>query len=154
MGSFGSYCRTLAQAGNEMLITCGPSDFSGSRIQPSGKASIPGYTWKIAVVVPAGSGTALQSNHYRHPVIAVGMPNIAGIRTPLVQLCHLGQCHPSGHGFYFFHCPFSQHRHGVARQDGRLECADPHQLLTRQRRGGHERDHQRLGLHLRRERDL
>src|SRR5712671_4159000 len=37
-----TYCRTLASSGNELLITCGPSIFNGSRIQPSGKASIPG----------------------------------------------------------------------------------------------------------------
>src|ERR1051326_7622425 len=39
-----TYCRTLASQGNELLITCGPSTFDGSHIQPSGKASIPGYT--------------------------------------------------------------------------------------------------------------
>src|SRR3954465_1905073 len=53
---FETYCRTLASAGNEVLIICGPSGFAGSRI-PSGKAAIPGYTWKIVVVVPLGGGT-------------------------------------------------------------------------------------------------
>jgi endonuclease G len=40
---FESYCRTLAAAGDELLITCGPSTFTGSRIK-SGKVAIPGYT--------------------------------------------------------------------------------------------------------------
>ena len=50
--NFEAYCRTLAQSGNELLITCGPSGFTGSSIQPSGKVFIPGYSWKIVVVVP------------------------------------------------------------------------------------------------------
>src|ERR1700722_2180637 len=80
--SLESYCRSLAQDdGDEVLITCGPSDFNGSRIQPSGKASIPGYTWKIAVVVPAGSGTALSRITQSTRVIAVNIPNISGIRS-------------------------------------------------------------------------
>ncbi len=79
--SFESYCRTLAQSGNEMLITCGPSTFNGSRIQPSGKVSIPGYTWKIAVVVPSGSGSALSRITTSTRVISLKMPNIAGIRS-------------------------------------------------------------------------
>jgi endonuclease G len=79
--TFESYCRTLASAGNELLITCGPSTFDGSRIQPSGKVSIPGYTWKIAVVVPAGSGSALSRITTSTRVITLKMPNIAGIRS-------------------------------------------------------------------------
>ena len=57
-GSFEDYCRTQANNGNELLIICGPSGFGTNRI-PSGKAAIPNYTWKIAVVVPLGSGSAL-----------------------------------------------------------------------------------------------
>src|SRR6266404_3783476 len=76
-----TYCRTLASAGNELLITCGPSTFNGSRIQPSGKVSIPGYTWKVIVVVPPGGGSALSRITSTTRVIAVKMPNIAGIRS-------------------------------------------------------------------------
>ena len=78
--SFESYCRTLAAAGDELLITCGPSTFTGSRIK-SGKVAIPGYTWKIVVVVPKGSGTALSRITSTNRVIAVKMPNIAGIKS-------------------------------------------------------------------------
>src|SRR6185312_13278590 len=55
--SFEDYCRTLAQSGNELLIMCGPSGFGTNRI-PSGRVVIADYTWKIAVVVPLGGGTA------------------------------------------------------------------------------------------------
>ncbi len=77
--SFETYCRTLAAAGNELLITCGPSGFAGSTIA-SGVA-IPGYTWKIAVVVPVGSGTALSRIDANTRVIAIKIPNIAGVRS-------------------------------------------------------------------------
>jgi len=76
-----TYCRTLASAGNELLITCGPSAFDGSRIQPSGKASIPGYTWKIVVVVPGGSGSAISRITSTTRVVTVKMPNVAGIHS-------------------------------------------------------------------------
>ncbi|EEF62305.1 DNA/RNA non-specific endonuclease [Pedosphaera parvula] len=79
--NFESYCQTLAQSGNEMLLICGPSSFNGSRIQPSAKVSIPGFTWKIAVVVPAGSGSALSRITTATRVIALEIPNISGIRT-------------------------------------------------------------------------
>ena len=55
-GQFEDYCRTLARAGNELLIICGPSRFTGAYIA-SGHVAVPGYTWKIAVVVPLGGGT-------------------------------------------------------------------------------------------------
>jgi DNA/RNA endonuclease G (NUC1) len=76
-----AYCRTLASAGNELLIICGPSGFTGSRIQPSNKVAIPGYTWKIIVVVPPGSGSAISRITSSTRVISVKMPNIAGIRS-------------------------------------------------------------------------
>lgn len=77
---FESHCRSLASAGNELLITAGMSHFSGARL-PSGAAAIPGYFWKIVVVVPVGSGTALSRITSDTRVIVVKMPNIAGIRT-------------------------------------------------------------------------
>jgi endonuclease G len=75
-----TYSRTLASAGNELLITSGPSNFDGSRI-PSGKAAIPGYTWKIVVVVPGGSGSAISRITSATRVITVKMPNVAGIHS-------------------------------------------------------------------------
>ncbi len=74
-------CRTLAQAGNELLIICGPSGFDGTRTSSSGQIYIPAYTWKIIVVVPTGIGTALSRITTSTRVIAVNIPNIAGIRS-------------------------------------------------------------------------
>ena len=78
--SFEDYCRTQASNGNEVLLICGPSNFTGSTI-PSGKAAISGYNWKIAVVVPAGSGTAASRVTSSTRVIAVKIPNISGVRS-------------------------------------------------------------------------
>lgn len=79
--SFETYCRTLASAGNELLIICGPSGFGGSAIA-SGVA-IPGYTWKIVIAVPLGSGTALSriTSAASVTAIAIKVPNIAGVRS-------------------------------------------------------------------------
>jgi len=81
--NFETYCRTLAQAGNEVLITSGPSGFAGSTVA-SGVA-IPGYTWKIALVVPPGPGSAVDriiaAGAANIRVIAIKIPNIAGVRS-------------------------------------------------------------------------
>ncbi len=74
-GSFEDYCRTLTQSGNELLIICGPGGFNGSFIQPSQRVFIPGYVWKIVVVVPAGGGTAASRITAATRVIAVKIPN-------------------------------------------------------------------------------
>jgi endonuclease G len=76
--NFESYCQSLAQAGNELLIICGPSIFDGTLI-PSGKAAIPEFTWKIAVVVPPGAGTALSRVSTNTRVIALKIPNTNGV---------------------------------------------------------------------------
>ena len=77
--SFESYCRSLASLGNEILLISGPSGFLGTTLA-SGVA-IPGYVWKIALVVPAGPGSALSRIHSATRVIALKIPNIAGIRS-------------------------------------------------------------------------
>ncbi|MCX6956242.1 MAG: immunoglobulin domain-containing protein [Verrucomicrobia bacterium] len=76
--SFETYSRTVASAGNELLIISGPSGFGGSTIA-SGVA-IPGYTWKVVIVVPLGSGTALSRITTATRVIGIKIPNIAGVR--------------------------------------------------------------------------
>ncbi|MCZ7592952.1 MAG: DNA/RNA non-specific endonuclease [Kiritimatiellae bacterium] len=78
--SLEAYCQSLAKAGNELLIISGGSGYNGSYI-PSGKAAIPGYVWKIVVVVPSGSGSALSRVNAASRVIAVKMPNVQGIRS-------------------------------------------------------------------------
>ncbi len=77
--SFETYSRSLASAGNEIVIIAGPSLFGGSTIA-SGVA-IPGYTWKIALVVPLGSGSALDRINATTRIIALKIPNIAGVRS-------------------------------------------------------------------------
>jgi DNA/RNA endonuclease G (NUC1) len=71
---FENYCRALA-ATNELLIICGPSAFDGSRINTNGPVLIPDYVWKIAVVVPLGSGTAVSRVTNSTRVIALKIPN-------------------------------------------------------------------------------
>ncbi|MGI9088917.1 MAG: DNA/RNA non-specific endonuclease [Chthoniobacterales bacterium] len=78
--SFEYYCRSLANAGDEVLQTDAGSGYTGSYI-PSGKVAIPGYTWKIVVDVLAGGGTALSRITTSTRVIALKIPNIAGIRS-------------------------------------------------------------------------
>lgn len=72
-GTFEGYCRSLAQT-NELLIICGPSGFGTNRI-PSGKAFVADYVWKIVVVVPTNSGTALSRITSSNRVIALKIPN-------------------------------------------------------------------------------
>jgi DNA/RNA endonuclease G (NUC1) len=79
--SFEYYARSLANGGDEILESDGGSGYTGAFIQPSGKAAIPGYTWKILLDVPAGSGSALSRITTLTRVIAVKIPNIAGIRS-------------------------------------------------------------------------
>lgn len=74
-------CRTVAQTGNELLITCGPSGFGTNRINASGLVYIASNTWKIVVVVTNGAGTVLSRINTSTRVIAVNIPNIAGIRS-------------------------------------------------------------------------
>ena len=52
---FENYCRTLAAGGSEILIICGPSEFTGARI--SNQMAMPGSVWKIAVVIPNATST-------------------------------------------------------------------------------------------------
>lgn len=77
--SFENYCRSLATAGNELLITCGPSDFSGATIASG--VMIPGAVWKVVVVVPTGSGSVLSRISTATRVIAIKIPNSAGVRS-------------------------------------------------------------------------
>ena len=73
--TFESYCRAQTST-NELLILCGPSGFGTNRI-PSGKAVIPDYVWKIAVLVPTNSGAALSRITPATRVIALKIPNNA-----------------------------------------------------------------------------
>ncbi len=73
--NFENYCRqNLMPGGNELLIMCGPSLFTTSKLD-SNHVSIAGYTWKIVVVVPGGAGTAANRIGPTDQVIALRIPN-------------------------------------------------------------------------------
>jgi uncharacterized repeat protein (TIGR01451 family) len=70
-------CRTNLSS-TELLIMCGPSSFGTNRLD-SGLVGVATNTWKIVVLVPLGSGTALSRITNANPnsirVIAVEIPN-------------------------------------------------------------------------------
>jgi uncharacterized repeat protein (TIGR01451 family) len=72
------YCRSLAGAGDEVLVMCGPSRFTGATFA-SGHLAVPGYNWKIAVIIPPGSGNALNRIDYSTRVIAINVTNSDGV---------------------------------------------------------------------------
>ncbi len=79
--SLENYCRMLASASNEVLITCGPEGFGTNRTASSGQIPIASNVWKIVVVVPPGEGAAIDRITGATRVIAVNIPNIQGIRS-------------------------------------------------------------------------
>ena len=68
------YCRSLADSGDEVLVMCGPSQFTGATFASS-HVAVPGYNWKIAVIVPPGSGNAASRINYSTRVIAIYVTN-------------------------------------------------------------------------------
>jgi endonuclease G len=69
------YLRTLVTRGSDVYIIAGPY---GDKGKLKNKVTIPTNTWKIAVVLPAGSSISAIDEDTR--VIAVDMPNVKGIR--------------------------------------------------------------------------
>ena len=78
-GGFEDDCRSLLST-QELLITCGPRGF-GSTTIAGGRVYVPSNTWKIAVCVPLGGGTALDritnATAASIRVIAIDIPNSA-----------------------------------------------------------------------------
>ena len=72
---FETYTRELASDGDEILIICGPAQFTGNRI--SNQMSVPGSVWKIIVEVPNATSTtpAHQRVTIDSRVIAILTPN-------------------------------------------------------------------------------
>ena len=69
---FESYCRTLAQQGQEIYIVSGPSGNIGTIAQ--GRVVVPAVTWKVALVLPNGSND-LQRISKATRTIAIIVPN-------------------------------------------------------------------------------
>src|SRR5436189_3661719 len=78
--NFESVCRTIADQGNEALITCGPSLFTTNKLY-NNHVTIPGYTWKIVVVVRTNNNgsTAASRITPTNRVIVVRIPNTAAV---------------------------------------------------------------------------
>ncbi|HEX6279170.1 MAG TPA: DNA/RNA non-specific endonuclease [Pyrinomonadaceae bacterium] len=57
---FESYCRTLAQQGNELYIFTGPYGSVGTIAQ--GRITVPQYTWKVVLVLPNGDNDLQRIN--------------------------------------------------------------------------------------------
>lgn len=75
-----AYCRELAKDGNELIIICGPTGFTGQHINENGPVMVPAHTWKIVVDVPNGPGSVLSRITAATRVIAVDIPNRSGVR--------------------------------------------------------------------------
>jgi DNA/RNA endonuclease G (NUC1) len=81
--NFETYCRSLTNStGREVLIMSGGYGSKGTI--GTHAVTVPSTNWKIAILVPAGSGspiTKLNANPSGARVIALRVPNNAGIRT-------------------------------------------------------------------------
>jgi endonuclease G len=81
--SFETYCRSLTNStGREVLIMSGGYGSKGTI--GTNAVTVPSYNWKIAILVPAGSGspvTKINANPSGTRVIALRVPNNAGIRS-------------------------------------------------------------------------
>jgi endonuclease G len=82
-----SYCRTLANAGNELYIIMGGAGTGGTGSMggvtmtvANGHVTVPAFTWKVIIVMPVGDNDVARVNKNTR-TIAVVMPNTQGIRT-------------------------------------------------------------------------
>ena len=69
---FESYCRSLAQQGNELYIISGGQGSNGTIA--SGRIVVPRYTWKVVLVIPNGSDDLSRINKQTR-TIGLIMPN-------------------------------------------------------------------------------
>jgi endonuclease G len=74
-----TYCRTLADAGNEMYIISGPGGqggdgSAGAKTVLANGVVVPNYTWKVVLILPNGSSDASRVTSSTR-VIAVKIPN-------------------------------------------------------------------------------
>ncbi len=71
-----SYCRTLANGGNELYIISGGHGTSG--FIANGKVAVPTYTWKVIMVLPSGTNDVSRVTTSTR-LIAIVSPNQNGI---------------------------------------------------------------------------
>ena len=77
--AFENHLGNLAQTGSEVYIVTGASGDQGT-VKGEGLITIPSIVWKVAVILPRDRGLADVNSHDDVEVIAVIMPNVAGIR--------------------------------------------------------------------------
>ncbi|HMF58118.1 MAG TPA: DNA/RNA non-specific endonuclease [Pyrinomonadaceae bacterium] len=82
-----SYSRTLVGQGNELYIIAGGTGMGGTGSNggvtvtvANGHVTVPAYTWKVIMVLPAASGDDVSRVTTSTRVIAIIMPNQQGIR--------------------------------------------------------------------------
>ena len=82
-----SYTRTLITAGNEVYIIAGGGGSGGTGSNggvtttiAGGHVTVPSYTWKVIIVLPAQGGNDVNRVTTSTRVIAVNMPNVQGIK--------------------------------------------------------------------------
>jgi endonuclease G len=75
---FETYCRTLAQQGNELYIISGGQGSNGTIA--SGRIVAPRYTWKVVLVLPNGSDDLSRINKQTR-TIGIIMPNFLPLST-------------------------------------------------------------------------
>ncbi len=103
--SFETYCRNLTNStGREVLIMSGGYGSKGTI--GANVVTVPSYNWKIAILVPTGSGspvTRINANPSGTRVIALRVPNISGIRsTPWTNYLTTASSLQSSTGLSFF----------------------------------------------------
>jgi endonuclease G, mitochondrial len=76
---FEQHLQTLAQSSNKELYVIAGGIGNKGTLNGAGKVVIPTYTWKVVVVMPYGQGLANVTSNSSIQVIAVKMPNTAGI---------------------------------------------------------------------------
>jgi len=75
---FESYCRTLAQQGNEIYIVSGGQGNNGTIA--SGRIVAPRYTWKVVLIIPNGADDLSRINKQTR-TIGIIMPNFLPLNT-------------------------------------------------------------------------
>jgi endonuclease G len=89
-----SFCRQLAQEGNELYIICGPGGVGGTgsngfrtTLNARQRITVPSVTWKVVLILPKGAtgpGSVTRSTQ----TIAVIVPNQQGIDEDWKQYLH------------------------------------------------------------------
>ncbi len=70
---FETYCRTLANSGNEIYIVTGPLGSIGTIA--SGRIVVPQYTWKVVIILPNGNNDVQRASSRATRAFGIVVPN-------------------------------------------------------------------------------